>query len=1012
MKQKNLLKIAICFFLITNFSYGQVLNENFDYGMTGGDLTTASGGAWVQHSGSADPVTYIAAPTSLTMADYPSSGVGGHATYSGSSQDVNRGFTEISSGTVYASALVNLSAVGSGNYFIHFNATGGFRARVGAKDNGSGDILFGIGTSSSTLTYGTTPYNLNTTYLLVFSYEIATGVSKIHILSAVTASEPATPEATNTGSTGTAINSIAFRQSSNIPALAIDGVRVGTSWNEILPAASTPGITLGAVSNNTNEDGTTATFTVVLNVAPASSVVVDVTSGDTGEVTINSPTSLTFTNGNWNTAQTITLTGINDVITDGNQDVTITVAVNDGSSDDAYDGISETTTVTNEDDDLPNIIINEIYADADEDANGDGTANFEDDEFVELVNLDNVSHDLTGYTISDAASDRHTFGAISIPAGGSVVIFGGGTPTGISGISGTASTGSFVFNNGGDTVTLKNAGGSTVATYTYGTEGGDNQSIARSPDLTGAFVKHDEISPNPVNFSPGRYNTTGQPFSINTWTGATDTSWTTATNWSLGIVPGNGDDIQINKTNNQPTASGAVTVNSVTINSGATLIAQDNFIGTVTYKRALIAPNWYSISSPVSGENMTNMRANNNFKTNVGNEIAFAPYDNSQTDPLDRWSYFNTTSTDALIDGKGYTTQLDATGNISFSGTMITTSLSTLSLTDNSAGTGTAFNSMGNPYPSFLNLSTLLTANDSGGNDLLTESTIWVWNEGNSKYDTYNMGSSYFIAPTQSFFVKADGGSTSFTITEAMQSSQTSDTFQKSTNTKESINLLISDGKINRDANIFYINGATTSFDNGYDSSMFGGFGDTFAVYTQSVANSTGRNLAIQSLPNSDYENMVIPIGIIADANKEITFSAEALNLPADIKVFLEDRQTNTLTRLDETNSEYTITLNEKVAGIGRFYLHTKSSAVLNTETVNLENISMYKSDDSTLRIAGLTQGKTSVTIYNMLGKQVLDISFTSNGVQDIPLPKVSTGVYIVELTTENGSLNKKITLE
>jgi hypothetical protein len=47
-----------------------------------------------------------------------------------------------------------------------------------------------------------------------------------------------------------------------------------------------------------------------------------------------------------------------------------------------------------------------------------------------------------------------------------------------------------------------------------------------------------------------------------------------------------------------------------------------------------------------------------------------------------------------------------------------------------------------------------------------------------------------------------------------------------------------------------------------------------------------------------------------------------------------------------------------------------------------------------------------------MLGKQVLNSDFTSNGVSDIALPKLATGIYIVHLATENGTLNKKITLE
>ena len=198
--------------LISSVTVAQVLSEDFDYGTTSGDLTAVSGGTWNSHSGTT-AVAYVAAPTSLSMTDYPSSGVGGHITLAGSnSQDVNSAFPAITSGTVYGSALVNLSSVGSGNYFMHFNSSG-FRARVGAQDDGMGDVLFGIGTDSSTLSYGSTAYSLNTTYLLVFSYNIDTGVSNLYVLSAVTPTEPMTPEATSTGGTGTAISAISFRQS-------------------------------------------------------------------------------------------------------------------------------------------------------------------------------------------------------------------------------------------------------------------------------------------------------------------------------------------------------------------------------------------------------------------------------------------------------------------------------------------------------------------------------------------------------------------------------------------------------------------------------------------------------------------------------------------------------------------------------------------------------------------------------------------------------------------------------
>ncbi|MGY8911420.1 MAG: T9SS type A sorting domain-containing protein, partial [Flavobacteriales bacterium] len=195
--------------------------------------------------------------------------------------------------------------------------------------------------------------------------------------------------------------------------------------------------------------------------------------------------------------------------------------------------------------------------------------------------------------------------------------------------------------------------------------------------------------------------------------------------------------------------------------------------------------------------------------------------------------------------------------------------------------------------------------------------------------------------------------------------------------------------------------------------SIFGGnFSENkLIVYTHEVTNGNGKKLGIQSLPNSDLETMVIPVGIIAEANKEITFSANVTNLPDGLKVFLEDRNTNTFTRLDELNSKYKVTLTEAANEIGRFYLHTKSSA-LSTETVALENVSIYNADKSTLRIVGLSQGKSTIKMFNVLGKQVMNATFNSNGVSEINVSQLSTGVYIVQLENEAGSLNKKIVLE
>ena len=101
-------------------------------------------------------------------------------------------------------------------------------------------------------------------------------------------------------------------------------------------------VTQSSGSTQVNESGTTDTFTVVLTAEPASNVVISVTSGDTGEATV-SASSLTFTTSNWDSVQTITVTGVNDDIIDGSINTTITLAVVDGSSDNNFDPLANQT---------------------------------------------------------------------------------------------------------------------------------------------------------------------------------------------------------------------------------------------------------------------------------------------------------------------------------------------------------------------------------------------------------------------------------------------------------------------------------------------------------------------------------------------------------------------------------------------------------------------------------------------------------------------------------------------
>ena len=176
----------------------------------------------------------------------------------------------------------------------------------------------------------------------------------------------------------------------------------------------------------------------------------------------------------------------------------ITISILDDDADSDGDGINDS------DDDCPNeagvpeyngcsqplLIINEVLYDPpsgiEGDANGDGTREAQEDEFIEFVNL-GVSLDLSGYSVHDNAQERHVFpqGTI-IPSGGVLVLFGGGNPTGAFGnaIVQTASAGILNMNNAGDFVTVYNTNGEVVLTFDIEPlSNNPDESYTRYPDL-------------------------------------------------------------------------------------------------------------------------------------------------------------------------------------------------------------------------------------------------------------------------------------------------------------------------------------------------------------------------------------------------------------------------------------------------------------------------------------------------------------------------------------------------
>lgn len=234
MKKITLLLSFIACVLVAQ---GQtLLVENFNY--TVGDLLNQ--GSWGLTGTTSTPNIQVTAG-SITYANYPGSGIGNEVTLDTKGQDLNKVFPTQTTGTIYVSALVNVTSAGTGDYFLHVGPDvigSSFFGRTFVKSEG-GKIAFGIqnasGGSATSQTYTAADYELNTTYLLVLKVDVTTGASSLIVNPSMT-SEPSTGWVSNNSGTTLPANigSVALRQGSTTAgvsaALKIDGIRVATSY--------------------------------------------------------------------------------------------------------------------------------------------------------------------------------------------------------------------------------------------------------------------------------------------------------------------------------------------------------------------------------------------------------------------------------------------------------------------------------------------------------------------------------------------------------------------------------------------------------------------------------------------------------------------------------------------------------------------------------------------------------------------------------------------------------------
>jgi endonuclease I len=814
---------------------------------------------------------------------------------------------------------------------------------------------------------------------------------------------------------------------------------------------NTQGPSVGFVTNNSTTTETDTSNTIVIPVtfsnyeAPVSVAVSVDGASSAEEIDYNLITSsLSFTADG---TQYIAL-DINDDADYDTETLILNLAISSG---DAILRVSQHS-ITITDNDTPNIVITEIMQNplAVDDNNG---------EYFELYNAETTSVNLNGWTISDNDGDFHTIvGDLLIPGEDFIVLGRNNNSSTNGGVLIDYEYTGMNLSNGADEIILTNTNNNEVDRVAY--DGGINW-----PNPNGAAMVYiGSTTENNNTFNLWRTATAsenidtdfGSPGLIGNEqildylvyaNGAWNNPPSMATGSKNAIIRSNEsvtvtDNISLSSLLLESNASVAVSpgkgIIASTLENQGTLIlnststAYSSFIvdntlvnGSVTYNRAV---NAYTndganndndlITAPLSGQTFgafADDAANANLLAS-GDLRAFAPFDKT----MGNYTNYNivTDADTEIIAGTGYRAATSDGGTLTFTGTVET---GTVAIDIQDAGPAFAdWNLIGNPYPSYVNLSAFLSHEVASGVtnlDILEGASGIYGYDGNAAngWDIITLAnvSSRLLAPGQGFFVAADGNAVSaynLEFTPDMRTTGDTDDFISGRNSSPLTFLKLNASTANHDYTTqFYFNdNATTGLDHGYDAQVWGGTIPSFALYSNLVQDNTGMPIALQALNTTDLANTVIPLGVNANAGEQLRFSIADLNIPETVAVYLEDTSSNTSTLL--TNTDYVFTPTSQLAGTGRFYLRFTDNALSTTESP-LSRLTIFTdTTNKQLVINGVLLHDTKATLYNLQGQEVASIILnTYSTTQYMDISTIETGVYLVVLHNQQQNVVKKI---
>ena len=169
---------------------------------------------------------------------------GNSISFDGGGKDPVTNFTPTNSGSVYASFMLEVSALDAaavnGYFGVLRNDNGDYISRLWISPTSTTSYRIGIsgGGTLNEIYAPTTDYALNETLFIVFNYDLDNDTVSAWINKGNTTA-PTADISEGSGSTSNTLNQFLIRQDSatETPSIVMDELRIGTSWSEVVPSS-------------------------------------------------------------------------------------------------------------------------------------------------------------------------------------------------------------------------------------------------------------------------------------------------------------------------------------------------------------------------------------------------------------------------------------------------------------------------------------------------------------------------------------------------------------------------------------------------------------------------------------------------------------------------------------------------------------------------------------------------------------------------------------------------------